>query len=689
MRSLLIAIASVALAGSIAGATGDAAQDAERQLKAAMNTELVDGNLKLAIEQYQKVADSGNRVLAAQALLRMADCYQKLGDREAQAIYGRLVRDYGDQKDAVAIARARLGPAAAVVRTRSDRPVWSGTDADGFGTISQDGRYLTYTDWGNGGRLVLRDLETGSDRPLTDSSQGGTQFSVISKNAKQVVYEWFPRGGEAPPELRIMSLSPASSAAPRRLTFAAEVTGIAAYDWSADGEWLAVQVGRKDRTHQIGLVKVQDGSLRVLKSIDWKEPIKIFFSPDSRYLAYDLPVSETTNHRHVFVMAIDGTREMEAVAHASNNVIMGWSPEGRQLLFSSDRGGTTGLWAVPIADGKAIGAPSLVRPDIAASWSLGVTAAGSMYVWKDRRGLSVRTVALDLTSGKLLPETKDIPEQFIRSRGRPAWSNDGKRLAYQSCNGLGGGPCTVFTWSLDSGKVTEVPTSVKYQQGFNWSPDGRFLIAAGEDFRGRRGIYRIDAQTGESSAVLLSEATSPQWSADGRSLYYRVRDPRGSLVVMQHDLTSATDREVLRTPADTAGFLVSPDGQSVAYSTRDGSTRAVQVIPFNGGRTRVVLEAMAPEEIYPMSWTPDNRALLVLKMRNGNPAELWLAPASGEGPRRIEGDVSQWTRDGGVRLSPDGTKLTFVHSAGAPGHEIWALENFLPAPTSAKPSAKR
>ena len=685
MRSLLIAIASCVVAATVVGA---AAQDAERQLKAAMNIELVDGNLKLAIEQYQKVVDSGIRVLAAQALLRMADCYQKLGDREAQAIYARLVRDYGDQRDAVAIARARLGPASAVVRAKSDRPVWTGTDTDGFGTISQDGSYLTYTDWRNGGRLIIRDLESGSDRPLTDSALGSTQFSVISKNSKEVAYQWFANDGKGHSELRVMSLAPGNSAA-RRLIFGEDVRAIAPFDWSADGQWLAVLVSRKDRTHQIGIVKIQDGSLRVLKSIDWKEPIKIFFSPDGRYLAYDLPVAETTTNRHVFVMAIDGSREVEAVAHASNNTIMGWSPDGGQLLFASNRGGTTGLWAAAMQDGKPIGQPSLVRPDLASSWSLGVTAAGSMYVWKDRRGLSVRTVRLDLAAGKLLPETNDTPEQFIRSRGRPAWSSDGKHLAYQSCNGLGGGPCDVMTWSLESGKVAELPTSVKYQQGFSWSPDDRFLLTAGADFKGRRGIFRIDARTGESSPLLMSEAVSPQWSADGRRIYYRPRDQPGTLVIREHDLASAAEREILRTQADTSGFLLSADGHWVAYSARGGNARTVQVVPFSGGQGRAILEVTAPEEIYALSWTPDNRALLVLKMRDGNPTGLWLAPVSGEGARKIEGDISQWTADGSIRLSPDGTRVAFVHAAGTPGYEIWAIENFLPGQATARPSAKR
>jgi hypothetical protein len=137
--------------------------------------------------------------------------------------------------------------------------------------------------------------------------------------------------------------------------------------------------------------------------------------------------------------------------------------------FASDRGGTTGLWAGGDRDGKTIG-PELLRPDFASSWSLGVTSAGAMYVWKDRRGLSVRTAGLDLTAGSYCLTTRTRQSNSSAHEGVQCGPNDGKHLAYQSCNGLGGGPCTVLTWSLDSGKVTELPTPVKYQQGFSWSP---------------------------------------------------------------------------------------------------------------------------------------------------------------------------------------------------------------------------
>src|SRR4051794_29950093 len=87
---------------------------AETLLQTAIKKEVVDGNLTGAIEGYKKAlaAAKGNRSVAAKAMVRMAECYQKLGDGQSRAIYERVVRDYADQKEAVALARARLAPLA-------------------------------------------------------------------------------------------------------------------------------------------------------------------------------------------------------------------------------------------------------------------------------------------------------------------------------------------------------------------------------------------------------------------------------------------------------------------------------------------------------------------------------------------------------------------------------------------------
>src|SRR5438093_496855 len=112
MKTMLIRVVGVALAAQLVAAAAQQAGDAERQLRAAMNAATVDGNLAGAIEQYKAIVaryEKTNRQAAATALVRMAECYQKLGDAESKRIYERLLREFADQGEAVKIARAHLG----------------------------------------------------------------------------------------------------------------------------------------------------------------------------------------------------------------------------------------------------------------------------------------------------------------------------------------------------------------------------------------------------------------------------------------------------------------------------------------------------------------------------------------------------------------------------------------------------
>ena len=90
-----------------------------------------------------------------------------------------------------------------------------------------------------------------------------------------------------------------------------------------------------------------------------------------------------------------------------------------------------------------------------------------------------------------------------------------------------------------------------------------------------------------------------------------------------------------------------------------------------------------------MPWTPDGRAILVLKMGSfskvglavaGGANELWHVPVDGGTPRKLDIDVSRVLPggQGRIRLHPDGRQLAFV-SGHYPVPEVWVLENFLPA----------
>src|SRR5262245_26671394 len=109
LRQVLIGMTTAAFFAAAFALGAQKQQDVERQLKAAINTEMVDRDLKGAIEQYKKVVASGNRPLVAQALLHMADCYRKLGDAQANKVYEQITREYADQRDVAAQAQAYLG----------------------------------------------------------------------------------------------------------------------------------------------------------------------------------------------------------------------------------------------------------------------------------------------------------------------------------------------------------------------------------------------------------------------------------------------------------------------------------------------------------------------------------------------------------------------------------------------------
>jgi Tol biopolymer transport system component len=693
-RLLVICVAAlIAFSMPIAHAQQGVAQ-AEKLLASAQHKAAIDGDLKGAIEDYRKAiaAAGNNRPLVAQALLRMAECHRQLGSAEAQAIYARLLRDYSDQKDIAAAARTRLTGTVGRGAVRGDRSLWVGDDADGFGTISPDGRYLTYTAWADRGQLAIRDLSTGVNHRLTDGG-GSTSFSAISRDGKQVAYQWWvsnaaPAGEPFPDQLRVAKLTGTAISDVRPLLGNPDIINAAPYDWSPDNKWIAASLTRRDRTRQIALVDAETGSLRILKSLDWKEPTKIFFSPDGRYLGYDLMTSDARDERHVFILAVDGSREFTAVDHPSQNIIMGWSPDGAYVLFASDRSGSYGLWSVRVDDGRPNGAVALLKPDIAASWSLGLTATGTMYVWKSASPVFVQVSSVDLNAGKLTSSPQNF-QQFITSRGRPEWSPTGDRLAYQSCNPLGAGPCTLWIQSMDTGSRRELRPKLGYFFFPRWSPDGRELLVRGRDLKGRNdGLYRIDAATGETGLIATPNPgeSSPEWAPDGKHIYYR----RGSTIIGRN-IATGDEREAVRIPSDRPGQIVmSPDGRHVAYLALEAGGRGLFMIPVAGGEPRLLIARKTPERLTDrFDWTADGTALVIAIRREDNGENaLWFVPVDGRPARRLEIDVAKWAILDGFKFDRSGKRVAFVAQAGEPGAEIRALENFLPAPVTNAPARK-
>jgi hypothetical protein len=154
----------------------------ELALQKAIQTETVDGDLKSAIEQYKKIAQGRDHALAAKALVRMGECYEKLGDAEARKAYQRVVSEFGDQKDSAEAARARL---AAMGKTDAG-PTTRLVDKDGrFVGASPDGKALLQS--GADGDLEVKELKTGRIRHITNRRNrdtDGLSLSTVHRTAR-------------------------------------------------------------------------------------------------------------------------------------------------------------------------------------------------------------------------------------------------------------------------------------------------------------------------------------------------------------------------------------------------------------------------------------------------------------------------------------------------------------------------
>ncbi len=566
------------------------------------------------------------------------------------------------------------------------RQVWAGPGVEVWhGLPSPDGRYYTYVDWQTGD-LAVRELATGETRRLTHKgtwleSSESARSSAVSPDGKYVAYAWFNE--EFFYDLRLVGLNGSS---PRVLYRNEELDYIHPHGWSPDGRYILALFQRKDRTTQVVLVSAADGSVRVLKSLDWGYTFKMDFSPDGRYIVYDFPSPQDSEKHDIFLLASDGAYEIKLVEHPANDLFPVWTPEGNRIVFLSDRTGAMGAWALAVAEGKPQGMPRLVKKDMASSVLMGFTHDGSFYYGVNTGMQDVYVATLDLRTGNVEQSPTRPVEKFVGTNLSPDWSADGKYLADLSERGPvpAVGSAVLCIRSRETGQVREIsPQLHSFGLRIRLFPDGQSFLAQATDGKGRHGLYRIDAQTGEVTAILqvgpdesiYKSAPSP----DGESVFY-IRRSRGPAAkpqrVMAFELSTGQENEIYRAtpPSFFIGELaVSPDGRQLALTTNDA---AVVIIPAAGGQPRELLRG--PKRSLTrnlLAWTPDGEAILFGKVGPQQETEVWRIPVEGGEPQPL-GLAMVGLRD--LRVHPDGQRIAFT--AGQGKAELWALENFLPKP---------
>jgi len=591
--------------------------------------------------------------------------------------------------------------------------------------VSPDGRYLSDEDEEAEG---VWDLKSGKKHP-TGSGLGPFTFS---SEGKQIAWDWGNPLRDAPPP----AFSSSSGALRRSeettsMTFMPDIprynTALNAellrswfHDWSPDRKYVAATFMLKDLTYQLGLVSVSDGSVRVLKTQAFKtinhnfQRVEVRFSPDGRFLAYDLAPRGGWYPRDIFAVSFAGGPEIPLVENAANDLLFGWTPDGKSILFVSDRSGGWDLWTIKVVDGRPNGPPARVIQNFGVNWSAGFTRDGSYFYTVLARESDVYLTDLDPATSRLR-----TPEKLVSHTGWSTsveWSRDGQSLAYASGDGFEYDPYVLGIRSVRTGKERQfrLDTLLRFgEHGFEprWSPDGRFILveARERDYPGplidTQGLYRIDVQTGSVSPLVRTSTAgcgrecleSQLWSPDGRVIFKRRRPER----IVSLDVQTGQEKEIYRAvpPAEvfhwpTSNLAISPDGQRLAFVLLDrkAGTTTLKVIPAAGGEALELLRAHQSDDyvstISLPAWMPDSRQIIYARNVAGQKRqfELWRVSAGGGEPQSL-GLTMQGLEPYGLSVHPDGRRIAFT--AGKPWHsEVWVLKDFLPELKTANSGVK-
>ena len=391
------------------------------------------------------------------------------------------------------------GPPSKLVE-RGSYPAWS---PDGQTVVFQSDRSGHWDLWTVPAR-------GGEPRPLTADADIDYQPSW-SPDGKWVAYASVltQTGGR----LRVVPSD--GGGAPRDLVLPAQT--VASPAWSPDGAWLYFSAGDSPGASRMNLWRVsfatagEKAPLVQRVTLGASADIDPSVAPGGRQVAY----AGVSYSPDLWVLDQKTGAERQITSTSCLEDYPHLSPDGRTLVFVSDRTGKPGLYTLDL-DGGAwqpltpAGGANMPR------WSPdGKTVA---YVRQTPQAVSL---ALQAVGGLSVRDLVSLP----RPAGleTPEWAPDGRSLAFTQTSADNRSSIRVASLA---GPVREVVALDGVAMLGSWSPDGRRLAFQHEK-DGPRQIWVVAAEGGEARAVSKSthELSHPQWSA---------KDPDRILVVVDH-----------------------------------------------------------------------------------------------------------------------------------------------------------
>jgi len=549
-----------------------------------------------------------------------------------------------------------------------------------------DGRFLVGVHQETGD-VEVREVATGAVRLLTHMEKpwesGMTDAARVSADGKRVAFNWWePDLGRY--VLRVIDMDGSHSAT---IYNDSTTSYIWPESWTAGSD--AIVCWRIDAGHmrQIVLVPVSGGRARLLKTLDARGAGRMSVSPDGRYLAYDRPSRDDSNARDIYDLDLARGGESRVVENPADDQMLGWGPDDGHILFASDRGGSPGAWLLPVADGKARGAPVLVKRDFWRTSPVGFVPVTRSFLYTVQTGgTTLYSAPFDPATGRVTGAATTLtrtplPQDYS---GGPRFdtSPDGRYVAIG--RGQPGGTRTIAIQSLETGESREfnVPSSVTFLGDMRWIPGQAAVLLVAWDKRGTV-FLRMDTPSGKFAEVARAEDGRQAIMFDipesGDFIIYQADDtkwrPTSKIQVVRQSLRSGKAEIVHEFPSNerpTSRIALSPDGNTLAFMRRStqGPGNELVSMPIGGGEPHRI----SLGESRFATWSRDGRWLIAARRNKDETWSLERVTASGGKFEPIGLDLPLY--GGRVRFTADGRHI--VVGAGRAVEELWAMEKILP-----------
>jgi Tol biopolymer transport system component len=215
-----------------------------------------------------------------------------------------------------------------------------------------------------------------------------------------------------------------------------------------------------------------------------------------------------------------------------------------------------------------------------------------------------------------------------------------------------------------------------------WSPDGRRIAFFDGNPWPRADIYVIAANGSGLHAIGARNVVQGEpfgWSPDGKRIVYAAPLLQGGKgvghVIRSVEVDGAGERVHLKTTSQTQGFsspAFSPDGRRLAYLASQRGLPSLYVARVDGSARRRIGRIYRVGEGRAFDWSPDGRRLVYVAWDEETVMDIWVANADGSGRRLIVKNeagldvfgrriIGAWNIEDPA-WSPDGKTILFKRS---------------------------